>query len=389
MSNIESLLQNSPISSRLNYISAHRIAELFYSQVMDAHKTSEKDKLTNCLIFCLCHLSTTVNLSICNIWMKTFDNIHLIPKRSSLNTNLLRHIHNPTHLLKSRERSEFHKTVEEIDLIATKSKLPIILFDIGGYFTPYIPNLLERFGDRLLLVLEDTANGHIKYTKAGYNTSERFQSVAYDPYKMVENVMVANIILGHLHSFIADWSPYKTTLVIGYGRIGRSLCFGLRSRGAQNIVVIDTDRARLFMASTEGFEARTSSQLEGKIDHFDYCFSMSGQQGITDKTLSTLKNNSYITVVTSYDDEFDGLTTRLLEKGNKNQLEWNGKKINIVNGGRPINLSAYAAFDARNLSLHLIFGRIFSAFLSSLGCSQTYDWEENAYSEIISEIQAQ
>ncbi|MNM95201.1 Adenosylhomocysteinase [compost metagenome] len=321
--------------------------------------------------------------------MRAFDNIYLIPKKSSLNTNLLRHVHNPTRLLKSRDRAEFSKTVDEIYSITARSNLPIILFDIGGYYTPYIHDLLKRFGDRLLLALEDTANGHIRYTEVGYSTYERFQSVAYDSHKMAENVMVANIMLAHLHSFIVDWSPYRTTLVIGYGRIGRSLCFGLRSRGARNIVVTDIDKARLFMAATEGFEAKTSRQLEKTTDHFDYCFSMTGQKGITTDALSTLKNNAYITVVTSYDDEFDGPTRCLFEKGDRDRLVWNGKTFNVVNSGRPINLSAYAAFDARNLSLHFIFGKIFSVFLSSLGFSPTDDWEECVYAEMISEIQTQ
>ncbi|GGU52854.1 hypothetical protein GCM10009504_07300 [Pseudomonas laurentiana] len=319
--------------------------------------------------------------------MKIFENIYLIPKKSSLNANLLRHINNPTRILKSRDRAEFYRTVEEIDAIVVETGLPVILFDIGGYFAPYIDRLAERLGDRLLLVLEDTANGHIKYRDTGYSSSERFKSVAYDSYKMAENVMVANMILGHLHSFVADWSTYKATLVIGYGRIGRSLCFGLRSRGVRNIVVVDADKARLFMASTEGFEAKASKQLVGLADRFDYCFSMSGQKGVTTEVLSTLRSNSYVSVVTSYDDEFDEPVKRLFEEGGESFFDWRGKRINVVNRGRPVNLSVYAAFDARNLSLHILFGRIFSIFLSSLGFSLSSDWEEDVYSEIIAEIQ--
>ncbi|WP_177331187.1 NAD-binding protein [Pseudomonas sp. NBRC 111119] len=281
---------------------------------------------------------------------------------------------------------EFYKTIEEINRIAAQSDLPIILFDIGGYFAPHIGDLLERYGNRLTLILEDTTNGHIRYKELGYSTLHRFRSVAYDSHKMAENVMVANITLGYLHSFIEDWSPAKATLVIGYGKIGRSLCFGLRSRGVQNIVVVDTDKSRLFMASTEGFEARSSEQLEGRVDHFHYCFSMSGNRGTTKKILTTLKHNSYIVVVTSYDDEFDESTRRLFEKGDRNQLNWKGKIFNVVNGGRPINLSTYAAFDPRNLSLHFIFGKIFSVFLSSLGLPQSHSWEEITYASIINEV---
>ncbi|PPS31144.1 hypothetical protein BVY12_20815 [Pseudomonas amygdali pv. morsprunorum] len=269
-----------------------------------------------------------------------------------------------------------------------RSNLPVILFDIGGYFAPFIDELSHLLGDRLLLVLEDTANGHIKYTPTQYyKTSHRFKSVAYDSYKMAENVMVANIILSHLHSFVSDWSVYKSTLVVGYGRIGRSLCFGLRERGAKNIIVVDADKARLFMASTEGFEALTSKQLEGVNNRFDYCFSMSGHHGVTGEVLSSLRENSYISVVTSYDDEFATPIRKIFEAGCGESIFWRGKKINVVNRGRPINLSTSAAFDARNLSLHFLFGRIFSSFLNSLGLVSSSDWEEEVYSEILAEIQ--
>ena len=388
MNNVESLLRNSPVSKRLNYLNAHRIAELFYRQVLVAHNATNTSVMNECVVFGFAHISTTVNLSICNYWMSVFENIYLIPKKSSLNKNLMRHIANPTRLLKARDRLEFSKTIDELKKIAGNTNLPIILFDIGGYFAPFVDELSALLGGRLLLVLEDTANGHAKYTLTEYyKTSKRFKSVAYDTYKMAENVMVANIMLGNLHSFVSDWSIFKSTLVVGYGRIGRSLCFGLRERGAKNIVVIDADKARLFMASTEGFEILTAKQLQGMRNRFDYCFSMSGHCGVTGEVLSTLRDNAYIAVVTSYDDEFDAPIRKIFEAGRGESIDWEGKTVNILNRGRPINLSAFAAFDARNLSLHFLFGRIFSAFLSALGLTLSHDWEEDVYSEILAEIQ--
>ncbi|NBA94888.1 NAD-binding protein [Pseudomonas sp. R5(2019)] len=388
MNNVGNLLHNAPTAKRLNYLNAHRIAELFYRQVLEAHNIPHSKPINNCLVFCFSHLSTTVNLSICNHWMSVFENIYLIPKKASLNPNLLRHISNPTRILKARDRIEFYKTLVEIKKILRNSELPVIFFDIGGYFAPYIDELSFLLGDRLLLVLEDTANGQSKYMPtAYYKTSERFKSMAYDSYKMAENVMVANIILAHLHSFISDWSIFKPTLVVGYGRIGRSLCFGLRERGVKNIVVVDADKARLFMASTEGFKSLSGAALSAYKNSFDYCFSMSGHHGVTDAVVSAMKNNSYIAVVTSYDDEFSDSIRVAFELGDRESLYWKGKEINILNKGRPINLSAFAAFDARNLSLHFLFGRIFSTFLSSLGLTLSSDWEEDVYSGILEEIQ--
>jgi hypothetical protein len=387
MTNIDSFLKNSPVSNRLNYLSAHRIAEQFYQQVMVAHNATSNTMMDNCIVFCFSHLSTTVNLSICNHWMSVFENIYIIPKKSSLNKSLLRHIVNPTRILRSRDRLEFSATINEIKGIIGNSTLPVILFDIGGYFAPFVDELSTLLGDRLLLVLEDTANGHKKYLLTEfYKTSYRFKSVAYDSYKMAENVMVANITLSHLHSFVSDWSVFKSTLVVGYGRIGRSLCFSLRERGAKNVVVVDSDKARLFMASTEGFECLTTKQLVGVKNRFNYCFSMSGHHGVTGEVVSSLKDNAYISVVTSYDDEFSAPIRKIFEAGGLDSIEWKGKKINIVNRGRPINLSTHAAFDARNLSLHFLFGRIFSTFLSSLGFSLLFDWEDDVYSEMLSEI---
>jgi len=388
MNDVGNLLNNTVISKRLNYLSAHRIAEYFYGQVLNAHHIPDQCSLNNCLVFCFSHLSTTVNLSICNHWMSIFENIYMIPKKASLNTSLLLHINDPTKIFKARDRSDFGKTIEEIEFIAQRSEFPVIIFDIGGYFAPYIDELSSSLGERLLLVLEDTANGHKKYTSTAYfKNSGRFKSVAYDSYKMAENVMVANIMLAHLHSFVSDWSTFKPTLVIGYGRIGRSLCFGLRERGVKNIIVVDADKARLFMAATEGFSSLSQSDLLNYKNSFEYCFSMSGHHGVTGNVISAMKNNSYLAVVTSYDDEFDESVRNAFEYGDGMTIEWEGKKINIVNKGRPINLSSFAAFDVRNLSLHFIFGKIFSTFLSTLGLSLSTDWEEDVYSGILNEIQ--
>ncbi|WP_347901056.1 NAD-binding protein [Pseudomonas purpurea] len=387
MKTIEGLLDNTPVSKRLNYLNAHRIAEHFYRQVLNAHKASGNDSLGNCLIFCFSHLSTTVNLSICNNWLGMFDKIYLIPKKGSLNANLLMHISDPTRVMKARDRKAFSKTVNEIGSLTRNSDLPVIIFDIGGYFAPYIDEISASLGERLLLVLEDTANGHKKYQDTQYFANRRrFKSVAYDAYKMAENVMVATIMLAHLPSFITEWSKYKPALVVGYGRIGRSLCFGLRERGVTDIVVVDSDKARLFMAATEGFEALTHAELGLYACYFEYCFSMSGQHGVTKKVVSAINDNGYISVVTSYDDEFDQELMECFESGDGSSIVLDGKKINIVNKGRPINLSSHAAFDARNLSLHFIFGKILSSFLISLGMDLSADWEGEVYSDIFGEI---
>ncbi|MCY1187499.1 hypothetical protein D9M73_284870 [compost metagenome] len=113
---------------------------------------------------------------------------------------------------------------------------------------------------------------------------------------------------------------------------------------------------------------------------------MSGQQGVTKKVVKAISNDGYILVVTSYDDEFDQELIECFEKGDGSSIVLDGKRINVVNKGRPINLSSYAAFDARNLSLHFIFGKILSAFLISLGLDLFADWEGEVYSEILGEI---
>ncbi|MFF7109037.1 hypothetical protein [Pseudomonas sichuanensis] len=387
MNNIDSLARHLPLASRLNYLSAHRIAESLYQQIINAYDAHQHPAVANCTILSLAHISTTVNISIYNSWMSAFDDLYLIPKKSSLNTNLLRHIKNPTRLLKARARCDFRDSISEIMTLLLSSKSPVIIFDIGGYFAPFIDELSVFLGDRLILVLEDTANGHFKYKKTRFHMeSNRFKSVAFDSYKMAENVMVANIILGHLGKFITDWSPHKPTLIVGYGRIGRSFCLALKAMGAQRISVMDTDNARLFMASTEGFETLTPRQLELIADRYDYCFSMSGQQGVNENVLTSMKHRSYLLVVTSYDDEFSTALKLAFESGNSDSLDWEGKRINIVNRGHPINLSASAAFDARNLSLHFLFGRIFSTFLDSLGLTARHDWEDDVYNQILSEM---
>lgn len=134
MNKIKSLLQYAPLTNRLTYLSAHQIADLFYSQVLTSYEIANSEDLKRCVIFCCAHLSTAVNLSICNYWISIFENIYLIPKKASLNTSLLCHVANPTRILQARERSDFNRTIGEIKAILSTSDFPVIIFDIGGYF---------------------------------------------------------------------------------------------------------------------------------------------------------------------------------------------------------------------------------------------------------------
>ncbi|WP_166365517.1 NAD-binding protein [Pseudomonas akapageensis] len=388
MNNYETFPESPFTPEKLTYLNAHKIAEKIYKKILTSHEAKNPKPLNNCLIFCLSHLSTTVNLSILNYWMSLFDGLYLIPKRNSLNANLLKHINDPTRIITPRKRSEFGKTIQEIMDITSNTDLPIIILDIGGYFSPYIDSMSNTLNNRLVLVLEDTANGHKKYQNTNFfKSSTKFKSVAYDTYKMAENVMVANIILAHAPDYISNWSNCNAVLVIGYGRIGRSLCFALRERGWKKITVVETAKARLFMAKMEGFHTVSRLELKQYNNHFEYCFSMSGHFGVTEDVFNSMRHNGYISVVTSYDDEFEEPLKKNFESGDGSTLIIRDKKVNIVNSGRPVNLSSNAAFDPRNLSLHFIFGKLFSTILISLGWTLSKNWEDEAYPTIISESQ--
>ena len=387
MNNIKSISDQAPPTKRLNYFNASGISNKLYTKILAHHETINHKNLDNCIVFSVMHLSTTVNLSIANQWSGIFKNLYLIPKKSSLNKDLLVHISDPTRIIKSRSRRNFETTVEEVLRISATSTLPIIIIDIGGYFAPFINAIQESLGNRRLLIIEDTANGHKKYESTRiFKSDELFKSVAFSPHKMAENVMVANLIVANLPSFIQSWNLQKKMLVIGYGRIGRSLCLGLRAHGAKSIYVLDQDATRLFMAATENFPTLNRSDMNSYNDFFDYCFSMSGDKGTDFQVARLLKNNSWITFVTSSDDELSPDLIEVIDLQNGMLQTSTNKKINIINHGHPINLTDGAIFDTRNLSLHFTFTRILIICLEFLELSSKHPVPDDLFDDIIKEI---
>lgn len=114
----------------------------------------------------------------------------------------------------------------------------LLFLDIGGYFAPPIDSLSSLLGDRLFGIVEDTENGHQKYDKYVETIKQRGRSipcpifsVARSPLKEPEDYLVGQSILFSIERVLRAHNSLltnKIVLVIGYGKIGKSISSRLR-----------------------------------------------------------------------------------------------------------------------------------------------------------------
>jgi len=225
-----------------------------------------------------------------------------------------------------------------------------ILMDHGGYFAPTLTEIQNEFQDRLVGVSEFTDNGHKRYEKLAVGVTCPIVSVAHSKLKRPADKeageAVAHAIdhvLRHTEGLKAKNPGMLKIGIIGYGRLGSAAAKQLKSRGAEGILVTDTDYINLANAPSSGFIPTTIDDI---VEKCDVIISATGAKALKPYHYAKMKDGAYIATVTSPDDELD--IERLKEGGTlvadtanhltaTYKIGATGKKVHIIANGESAN----------------------------------------------------
>lgn len=226
--------------------------------------------------------------------------IAVIPKQKSIHIPTLEKLEN-TYNFEFLSRSQIAET-EVIDELIEKSNLQkIILLDIGGYFAPIINRLKQKFGEKIVGVIEDTENGHQKYQDV--DATVPIISVARSPLKEQEDYLVGQSIFYSTEAILREVNVLPNYLnlgVLGYGKIGKSVANLAKSK-CRYVAVYDTNPILLAQAACHGFVIPSFKKL---LEESDVIISCTGNKAINDTNISFVKDGCFISSATSADDEF-------------------------------------------------------------------------------------
>lgn len=201
-----------------------------------------------------------------------------------------------------RSREDLREPEAWIDLLPAGDD-PVVLFDIGGWFSESLPVLATLLGTRLLGVIEDTENGHQKYERLA-KIGVPVVSVARSPLKDNEDFLIgqsvvfsAEAVLRHHGKLLA----YLSAGVIGYGKIGRSIAHHLVSRGVKPFVA-ELNPLRAVEAKNRLCEVVDHKALLGRSD---LVFCATGNRALDIHNFRCLRPGAFVFSVTSADDELD------------------------------------------------------------------------------------
>jgi|SRR5271166_1982354 len=217
---------------------------------------------------------------------------------------------------------------------------PLIILDIGGYFAKSSSHIRARMGSKFYGVVEDTENGLQKYLSV--ERSYPVISVARSPLKEPEDYLVGRSIVFSADAVARQNNELlinKNVLVIGYGKIGKSIADGIASRNI-GVSVYDRDPIKMAQAKSHGYRV---GPRDVKISEADMIFGATGNKSLGADDLRVMKDGTFVVSVTSRDDEFgdfgssgfnayptdDNITIFTARRG--------GKKIYLMSDGNAVN----------------------------------------------------
>lgn len=226
----------------------------------------------------------------------------IIPKPKSCDAKVKSELLKQFHVVDlNREVIEQHP--EKVLSQVASNGLPVILFDIGGYFAPVVRVLKQQLGDRLLGIVEDTENGVQRYEKLS-DLRVPVVSVARSPLKDNEDFLVGQSILYSADTVLREVGlnvEYMTCAVLGYGKIGSSIAHHLLSRGIKPWVY-DSNPLRRISAKNRMCLIPDREEI---VRRADVLFCATGQKALRPEDFEKVKPGCVVCSVTSNDDELE------------------------------------------------------------------------------------
>lgn len=254
--------------------------------------------------------------------------------------------------VKEVERDKEGRIIKAIDFIKSlgiSNNERLIIIDIGGYFSGLIEEMNNDSSlDEILVgIVEDTENGHKRYGKEVANSKKPIASVARSELKKTEDYNVGKSIVEasdairrkDSHSIL---ERDRITLVLGFGKIGSSIAEHLRQKNVKEVLVYDSNDILNQRASSVGF--KVASSFAEAISIAEVIYSATGSKALKGEDFFKLKDNVFISSVTSALDEMDisllenSATETVIGHINSFTLQ-NGKIVNLLCKGNSVNFA--------------------------------------------------
>lgn len=178
-----------------------------------------------------------------------------------------------------------------------------VFLDIGGYLAEHCNDFTRKYGPSFLGVVEDTEAGHRRYAERD-DLEVPVISVARSPLKECEDVLVGTSIVSAIDNVMrAMERPLRglQTVVVGYGKIGRSVAQDLWSRG-NRVDVLETDPVRRALAFSMGFRTPPKELAYGQAD---LVVGVTGRTSVTMRDLDLMKAGCILVSGSSRNVEFE------------------------------------------------------------------------------------
>lgn len=277
--------------ARVSAYFSHLVAELGYERGVQ--------------IVCVAHLvsNTTYFLPALN---DMFGVGLLLPKPKSVGSRYeasIRALGFREHPLERAWAADASRVARELEKL--DSDKPIILIDIGGYFSTSVNEISQLLPGRILGVMEGTENGVQKYENSGIDYDVPLITVARSPLKLPEDYLVGAGIVFSVEATLREQSQIlqtRSACVVGYGRVGSGVAEVLRGRGIST-VVHDTSAIAMAEASARGF--RVLRRLDDALGQSNLVISATGSHAMTSRALRSMRAGTIVATVTSADDEFE------------------------------------------------------------------------------------
>lgn len=179
-----------------------------------------------------------------------------------------------------------------------------MLADIGGYFAAALAEVTEQFSGRILGVVEDTENGLQRYQRAGTPPCPIY-SVARSPLKEAEDYLVGQSVVFSIEALLrsrGDILQGRPALVIGFGKVGRSVAGFLRGRGVR-VSIYDKSAMKRAEALAHGYDVHET--MRSALPEALLVVGATGNRSLTDIDFQHVRRGAYVASVTSSDDELD------------------------------------------------------------------------------------
>ncbi len=299
------------------------------------------------------------------------DNLRMVFKSSSQSDDFESHLVQRGNLALDVRKEDFRKRPDLViralqhTLEETRAE-KILLLDHGGYGAYHWNDLKSELP--IAGVVEYGLNGEKRYEQLDANGIP-FASVAQSAIKKDADYSAGRVI-GHLGTNISQgFRGYGMHMrhmtrvgVIGFGKLASRAAQVLRDQGAHNIVVYDTDPAKMIEASGLGYNISATS-VEELVERCNFIIVGTDNAPIKPEMYGLMRDQTMIATVTSPDDTLDIdtlLAQDVLTHAQKVKKEprittysHGDKEIHLIEDGDAANLKSPFGVDDPTLFMPL------------------------------------